>query len=340
MRAALFATLAVAAAPGALAQQSVEDFYRGKQMYFIIRSAPGGGYDLYSRLLADNIVKHIPGRPRIVVQNMPGGGGIKAANFMAEIAPKDGTYLTMIGQALPMDQALGFTPSFKANLSTFGWIGNVSDSNLLSYTWHTAKVKTMADAQKYVAKLGGTGAGSASTWLPVLYNKLLGTKFEIINGYKSGTEVKLAMERGEVDGYAANPWTALLSANPDLVRKHEINILVQVGVHKEKDLPDVPLMTELARDADGKAILEFISKSMSVGRPVGTTPGVPKERVEALRKAFDDTLSDPEFLAEARKANAEIAPMDGVTLQNLIDDVMNAPQSIKDKVKAVLPPRK
>jgi tripartite-type tricarboxylate transporter receptor subunit TctC len=198
----------------------------------------------------------------------------------------------------------------------------------------------MADAQKHAAKLGGTGAGSATTWLPVLYNRLLGAKFEIINGYRSGTEVKLAMERGEVDGYAANPWTALLSASPDLVRDHKINILVQVGVHKEKDLPDVPLLTDLARDPDAKTIFDFISKSMSVGRPVGTTPGVPAERVAALRRAFDETLTDPGFLAEAAKANAEIAPMDGVTLQKIIDDVMNAPQPIKDKVKAALPPRK
>jgi tripartite-type tricarboxylate transporter receptor subunit TctC len=326
------------AVESANAQQSVADFYRGKQIRFIIRSEPGGGYDLYSRLLGTYLVKHIPGDPTLIPQNMPGGGGIQSANYMAEIAPRDGTYLTMIGDALPLDQSLGFTPSFKANLGSFGWIGNVSSSNFLIYTWHTSPVKTMADAEKIAVKMGATGAGSPSSWFPALFNKLFGTKFEIVNGYKGGAEVKLAMERGEVEGYA-NPWTALISATPDLMRDRLISILVQAGVHREKELPDVPLLTDLARSADDRIILDFVSKTVSIGRPVGTTPGVPADRLAALRKAFDDTLVDPAFLAEAAREGAEIAPMDGATLQKVLEDVMDAPQDIKDEVKAALPDR-
>ncbi|MDB5876336.1 MAG: tripartite tricarboxylate transporter family receptor, partial [Ramlibacter sp.] len=277
--------------------------------------------------------------PTFVPQNMPAGGGILAANYIAEIAPKDGTYLTMIGQGLPMDQTLGFTPQVKADVSTFGWIGNISDSNILSYMWHTSPIKTMQDATKFEATMAGTGAGSSSSWLPALYNKVLGTKFKLINGYPGAAEVSLAMERGEIDGYGSNPWSSLLSVSPNLVRDHLVTILVQIGVRKEKALPNVPLLSDLARNAEDKAILDFISQALSVGRPVGTTPGVPPERLAALRKAFDDTLADPEFLTEAARANAEINPMDGVTLQRLIEDVMNTPQDVKDKVKAILPER-
>jgi tripartite-type tricarboxylate transporter receptor subunit TctC len=328
-----------AAAEDARAQQSVADFYRGKQLFFVIRSEPGGGFDLYSRLLGTYMVRHLPGHPTLVAQNMPGAGGLQAVNHLANFAPRDGTYLTMTSQALAMDQALGYTPQFKADLRSFGWVGNVSDSNVLTYTWHTSPVKTIDDAKKYEATMGGTGATSATSWLPELYNKLLGTKFKVVNGYSDGTGVKLAMERGEIDGYGANPWSALLSATPELVRDNLISILVQVGVHKEPDLPNVPLLADLATNDRDKAILEFVSKSFAVGRPIGTTPGVPPERLAALRKAFDETLVDPDFVAAAKKAHAEIKPMNGATLQALIDDILGAPQDIKDLVKAGLPPR-
>jgi tripartite-type tricarboxylate transporter receptor subunit TctC len=331
--------LALGVAAPSHAQQSVEDFYKGKQMRFVIRSAGGGGYDLYSRLIASHINRHIPGNPTIVPQNMPGAGGIIAANYMGEIAPKDGTQLTMISQALAMDQALGLTPSFKADLRTFGWVGNLGDSNILSYTYYTSPTKTMEDAKKRETTIGATGAGSATTWLPVIYNTLLGTKFKLIQGYKSGADVKLAMERGEVEGYAANPWAALAAASPELVKNKQLSILTQVGIAREKDLPDVPLLSELALDADGKDILTWISTAMAVGRPIGTTPGVPPERLAALRKAFDDTIKDPVFLAAAEKSGAEIKPIDGVTLQAMVDKVMSSPQSLKDKVKAVMPDR-
>jgi tripartite-type tricarboxylate transporter receptor subunit TctC len=323
----------------AQAQQSVADFYKGKQMKFVIRSAGGGGYDLYSRLIASHIVHHIPGNPTILPVNMPGAGGIIAANYMADVAPKDGTHLTMISQALPMDQTLGLTPSFTADLRTFGWIGNLGDSNILTYTWYTSPTKTMADAKKRETTIGATGAGSATTWLPIVYNTVLGTKFKLIQGYKSGSEVKFAMERGEVEGYAANPWAALVSANPDLVRDHKLSILTQIGIAREKDLPDVPLLSELTADPEGKAILTWICTAMAVGRPIGTTPGVPPERLDALRKAFLDTVEDPVFLAAAKKVGAEIKPIDGPTLQEMINSVMSSPKELTDKVKVIMPDR-
>ena len=323
----------------AQAQQSVADFYKGKQMKFVIRSAPGGGYDLASRLIAAHIVHHIPSNPTIVPQNMPGAGGIQSLNYVAEIAPRDGTVLTLIGQGLPMDQSLGYTPSLKADLRSFSWIGNTGSSNMLNYLWHASPTKTMEDAKKRQTLVGGTGAGSATTWFPQVLNKVIGTQFKIIDGYKSGSEVKLAMEREEVEGFGSNPYSALMSASPQLKRENLITILAQVGVKKDKDLPEVPLPVDLATTQDQKDIFEFIGKALAVGRPIGTSPGVPADRVAALRKAFDDTLVDPAFIADATKIGAEINPMDGATLQQLIDDVIGAPQSLKDKVKAVIPPR-
>jgi tripartite-type tricarboxylate transporter receptor subunit TctC len=337
--AAVLSTLGIVAAEDAHAQQSVADFYRGKQMKFIIRSEPGGCYDLYSRLIGAHIVRHIPGNPTIVPQNMPGAGGLQAANYVGDLAPRDGTVLTMVSQALPMDQSLGFTPQFKADLSKFGWIGNLGDSNLLTYVWHTSPTKTMNDAKTHETTLGGSGAGSVTTWLPLVFNNVLGTKFKVINGYKGANDVRLAMERGEVEGYAANPWNSLLSANPELVKDRKLTFLVQIGMAKEKDLQDVPLLPDLASNDEQRAILDFISKAFAVGRPIATTPGVPPERLAALRKAFNDTVVDPVFIEAAAKIGAEIKPVYGDELQSLMDDIMNAPQSTKDKVKAVMPPR-
>lgn len=317
----------------------VANFYRGKQMRFIIRGGPGGGFDLYSRLLARFIVNHIPGKPTMVAQNMPAGAGIAAVSYVAEVGPQDGTVLTMIGQSLPLDQALGYTPGFKQDLRTFRWIGNLNDSNLLTYAWHARGVKSMDDARSKELLLGSTGAGDVSSWIPALYNKILGTRFKIIGGYQSGAEVKLAMERGEIDGFGANPLTSLMSTQPEYVRDRLINVLVQIGLRREPDLPDVPLLTDLARTGEEREVLEFITKAMSVGRPIGVGPGVPMNRVETLRKAFDATLTDPDFIAEAQKARMDIGPMDGATVQRLIDDVQGAPVELKAKVRAVMPTR-
>ncbi len=335
----LLATLTMASGTTPAAAQPAEAFYAGKQMRFIIRSAPGGGYDLYGRLLGRHIVNHIPGKPTMIPQNMPGGGGITAANYMAEVAARDGTYLTMIGQALPLDQALGFTPSFKADLRSFNWIGNISDSNMLTYTWHTSPVKTMADAKTRETLIAATGAGDLSSWIPVVYNNALGTKFKVIDGYKSVGEVRLAMERGEVEGYGANPLSAVLSVQPNALKDRLYSIFVQVGLKRDPQIPNVPLLSELTDEPDKKAVLEFISKGLAVGRPIGTTPGVPADRVAVLRKAFDGMLVDPQFIADAQKQAAEIGPMDGETVAQLLDVVLSAPQALKDKAKAMMPPR-
>jgi tripartite-type tricarboxylate transporter receptor subunit TctC len=319
--------------------QDEAKFYEGKQVRMIIRSGVGGGYDLYSRMLARHIGKHIPGNPTIVPINMPGGGGIVAANHVATVAPRDGTILTMVSQGLPTDQALGLTPSFKADLRTFNWIGNMSSSNQVTVVWHTSKTQTFEDAKKRETTIGSTGAGSVSTQLPALFNNLLGTKFKIITGYPDGREVDIAMERGEVEGRGTNPWASYKSAQPRLVRDKLIRPIIQIGLEKEPDLPDVPLLLDQPVAPEDRPVLEFMSKAVMVGRPIGTTPGVPAGRVNVLRRAFDATLKDPEFIAETTAQNAEIDYMSGETLAKIIDDLISAPPSVHERVRAVLRPK-
>ena len=325
----------IASLAGTAAADPVADFYKGKQMQFIIRSNAGGGYDQYSRLLGRHIVKHIPGNPTMLPVNMPGGGGLQAANFIAQAAPKDGTYLTMVGQGLPMDQALGLSKGLQADMKTFNWIGNMSDSNQITITWHTSPTKTIEDAMQRETVIGATGAGSISTQIPAVLNNVLGTKFKVIFGYPGGPEINLAMERGELEGRATNPWASYVSVTPHYVAEKKLNLLVQTGMKKEQDLPNVPLMRDLAKTPEQKAILDYVSKAVAVGRPVGTTPGVPADRVAAVRKAFDATLTDPAFIAEADKQKMEINAMTGAELQQIITDVIDAPVELLEKVRVV-----
>ncbi|HEU0071754.1 MAG TPA: tripartite tricarboxylate transporter substrate-binding protein [Alphaproteobacteria bacterium] len=327
--------LAAGTASVPAAADPVADFYKGKQMQFVIRSNVGGGYDQYSRLLGRHIVKHIPGTPTMLPVNMPGGGGLQAANFIAQAAPKDGTYLTMVSQGLPMDQALGLNKGLQADMKSFNWIGNMSDSNQLTVTWHTSPTKTIEDAMNRETVIGATGAGSISTQVPAVLNNVVGTKFKVIFGYPGGADINLAMERGEIEGRATNPWASYVSVTPHYVAEKKINILVQTGMKKDKDLPNVPLMRELAKTPEQKAILDYISKAVAVGRPVGTTPGVPQDRVAALRKAFDATLADPAFVAEADKQKMEISAMNGEELQQIIADIIDAPIDLLEKVRLV-----
>lgn len=339
MKRLMLAALA-AFVPCAAMADAVEDFYKGKSIRFLIRTPPGGDYDSYSRLLARHMWRHVPGQPQMVPQQMTGGGGIVAANFMAEIGPKDGTIVSIISQGLPVDQALGLNKSLKADLREFNWIGNVVDANQLLVVWHTSKTKSLADAKQRVTTIGSTGAGSISVQLPAFYNNVLGTKFRIIVGYAGGQAVDLAMENGEVEGRGTNPLSGYKASKPHYLRDNLIIPLIQVGLRKEPELPNVPLLIEQDVPAQDKPLLEFMSLAVAVGRPLATSPGVPPERVAALRKAFQDTLKDPEFIAEAAKTNSEIRPVPGEELAKNINALIAAPQAVKDKMKIVLEPKR
>jgi len=336
-RAVVFGALFIACTP-AMAD-TVSDFYRGKQIRFIVRTTPGGDYDQYSRLLARFMGKYIPGNPSIVANNMPGGGGITAANYMAQVAPRDGTVIGIVSQGLAADQALGMSPQLKADLREFNWIANVIYSNQLLVVWKTSPTQTIEDAKRRVTTIGTTGAGSASVQYPAFYNNVLGTKFKIVFGYPGGQHIDLAMERGEVEGRGTNPYSGWMASKPTWIPTRQIIPLIQSGIEKEPALPDVPLITEQAVRAEDQPLLDFMGRAATVGRPLATTPGVPAERVAALRKAFQDTIRDPEFIAAARQENMEIRPQTGEQLQGIIFGLLNSPQDVRERMKIALQPK-
>jgi len=334
---AVVAALVLVAAP-AMADP-VADFYKGKQIKFVVRTPTGGDYDQYTRLLARFMGKHIPGNPTLVAVNMPGGGGILAANYMAQVAPRDGTVISIVSPGLAADQALGLSPQLKADMREFNWIANVVYSNQLLVVWKTSPTKTIEDAKKRVTTIGTTGAGSASVQYPAFYNNVIGTKFKIVFGYPGGQYIDLAMERGEVEGRGTSPFAGYMAAKPTWIPTRQIIPIVQAGIEKEPALPNVPLIIDLPARAEDKPLLNFMAQISTIGRPLATTPGVPAERVAALRSAFIATTKDPEFIAAAAHENLELRPMTGDKLQEIIFGLLNAPPDVRDRMKVALEPK-
>jgi tripartite-type tricarboxylate transporter receptor subunit TctC len=327
LAAAALASLAVPAAA-----DDVADFYRGKRISLVIGYGPGGGYDLYARMLGRFISAHIPGNPTIVPQNMPGAGSRSAANWLYTIAPKDGTVIACLGQATPTDQALD-QPGVRFDARAFNWIGNLSVANNILFVSAASGVATIADAKKKSLAIGATGASSPSVLYPQVSNNLLGTKFKIIGGYPGGGDINIAIERHEVDGRGSDSWASMKSTHPDWLRDHAINVLFQIGPRGESDLPDVPLWTELADNDDQRQVLQILSGDVSVGRPILTAPGVPADRVKALRQAFDDTMRDPQFIAVSKQSNIDINPMGGAELQDIVGQIVSPSAKILAMVK-------
>ncbi len=336
--AALLSVTMLAAGLGAepARADAIADFYRGKQIRVIVRTLPATDYDAYSRLIARFMGRYIPGNPSMIVLNMTGGGGIVAANYMAEVAPRDGTVIGIVSQGLAADQALGQSPQLKANLREFNWIANVVFSNQLLVTWHTSQTKTLEQAKQRVTTIGTTGAGSASVQYPLFYNSLLGTKFKIITGYRSGAEIDLAMERGEVEGRGTNPYSSYMATHPDWIPQNKLNLLVQAGVEKEPDLANVPLILDLPVPARDRPLLEFMARSSTVGRPLATTPGVPADRVAALRRAFEAMTKDPDFIAATEKEKLDVRPQSGNKIAEIIFGLLDTPGDVRGRMRAAL----
>src|SRR5215212_3336561 len=308
----------------------IEDFYRGKQIKIYIRAAPGGNYDIYSRVLARHMSRFIPGNPLIVPVNMPGGGGLVALNYIANAAPKDGTVLSMVTQSFPMDQALGLQQNLKVDMRSLNWIGNMSNTNEFIFTPKASPTKSLQDAQQRETLIAATGMGSIVTQLAAVYNNMLGTKFKVIYGYPSGPEMTLAMERGEVEGRSTSNPQVLGPTKADVAAKY--NFLIQVGIRKIPQYEEVPLLRELAKDAEEQSIFDFLSKAVVIARPIVTNPGVPPERVAALRHAFDATLVDPAFLEDAERQNLEIGARGGEELQKIVNELIGTPPAIIEQV--------
>jgi tripartite-type tricarboxylate transporter receptor subunit TctC len=325
----------IAAWPSLATADAIDDFYKGKQIRVVIRAAPGGNYDLYSRLLIRHMVRFIPGRPAGLPVNMPGGSGLTALNYVADVHPKDGTVLTMVTQTFPLEQALNLNDKLKTDLRRLNWIGNMSDSSNFLLTSHASPTRSIDDAKRRETIIGVPSLADASAWLTLVTNGTLGTKFKLIPGYNSGPDMNLAMERGEIDGRGTSNPKAMFNGGSETAPDGRplFNFLLQWGMKKNQDFPDAPLLSELAAGAEQKVIFDFVCKVASMARPVTTNADVPPERVAALRRAFDATMKDPDFLAEAERQGMEITPMGGEALQQLVTEIVNAPPAVVEKVR-------
>jgi tripartite-type tricarboxylate transporter receptor subunit TctC len=317
---------------GSATAQTPEQFYKGKQIELVIGYPPAGSNDIYARLLARHIGKYIPGNPTLVPQNKPGAGSFLALGHVYNVAPKDGTVIGIGAPTAPLDEKLG-SPGVRFKTADFNWIGRIDSLINIVFLWHTSPVKTAADAQRIESKLSGTGVGSTVSIYPTVMNNVLGTKFKLIMGYKGSNDAQLAVERGEADGHSTS-WTAVKVAHPDWRPEKKINIIVQFALNKHLELQDVPTVVELARNDEERAVLRAVMNATEIGTAFFTTPGVPADRVAVLRRAFDATLKDPEFLTEAERTKLTIGPLAGEELQKLVAEVSNLSPALLDKVRA------
>lgn len=327
MRSAVLAVGVLAAVPQQASAQSVADFYAGKTIGVIVSTGSGGIFDQTARTLARHMPRHLPGSPTMIVRNMPGGGHIRATQHMYTQATRDGTSLGLVNNGIPMEQIVQ-GPTSPFDVRRFNWIGSAGLGNLLTVAWHTSGVKTIEDVMSRELIAGATGVSSNAFLYPNALNILLGTKFRIVSGYSTSPEADLGMERGEVAARAGFSLSAIMSEHPEWIREKKVVVLFQTGTAREATLPDVPLMHELAKTEEARKVLALMSSSVSLGRPFFTTPDVPTDRVEALRKAFNATLADDAFKDEAEKARLDIRPVPGERVAELVNAIANAPPEV------------
>ena len=308
---ALLLTTAASAAD----DKALADFYAGKTFTVTVGFSPGGIFDLYARILARHIGTHIPGKPNVIVQNLPGAGGRRLANAFQLTGPRDGTAIGITTPGIVTDQVMN-AQGVQYDLRKFAWVGSPADEVNVLWVWHTTPAKTVADAKEHEVPLSSTGAGSPNYFVPRILNQLLGTKFKVITGYPGANEADLAIERGEVAGRVSG-WTGLKNTG-DWVAAGKTVVLVQQGLRKAPELMDKPLLPELGTNERDRKVLEFLSLVPALGRPFFMPPGSPPERVAAVRKAFAATMTDPGFLEEAKKSKLDVAPLTGADMERIV----------------------
>jgi tripartite-type tricarboxylate transporter receptor subunit TctC len=332
--AALIGAAVFLTASGSASAQSVADFYKGKTVTLTIGTDAGGGYDQYARTLARYMGKHIPGQPNFIAKNMPGAGGLVATNRIYAIAPKDGTEFGTAHRGIPIMPLLGQADNFDA--SKFIWIGSMNQEVAVCYSWHTSPVKTFQDLMSKQLIVGTTGKGAdLSSFEQPLIN-LLGAKLKVIHGYEGGQNIDRAVEQGEIQGRCGVSWSSMLARNTQWLRDKKINILVQLGIGKHEDLPNVPTAQDFAKSPEDKVILDLLLTPQLIGRPYFGPPGMPADRAQALRDAFNATLQDPELLAEAAKQKLEIELVKGEQIEKLINQAYSAPPAVIAKAREAI----
>ena len=306
--------------------QSVEEFYKGKTVNLVIGFSAGGGYDLYARHLARHIGKHIPGQPTILPQNMPGAGSLKAANFIYTAAPKDGSTFGTFARSTGINPLLESGATFDG--TKFSWLGSVTDDVSTCLTWHTSAVKTWKDFLEKPVTLGGQGISSDPDIFARLYKNVFGAPIKLVSGYPGTNEITLAMERGEVDGLCGLSWSTIKTRHAAWLRDKKVNIIVQSAFKKVPELGNVPLVMELTKDKAKLQILKLLLAAQEMARPFAAPPGIPANRKAALAAAFDATMKDPQYLAEAQKTNIDVNPVNGKALDELLAELYATPKDV------------
>src|SRR5262245_5791808 len=329
----LFAGLLCMAAP-ANAQDNVEAFYGGKQLRIVVGSAVGGAYDLYARAVARHIVHHIPGNPTVIVQNQPAAGGMVMTNQLYGQGPKDGTVIGVPLNGVPTAPMLQAGAQFDA--SKLNWLGSINREAYVGFIWHTVPVSQIGDMATKEVLVGSTTMGATMNDFPLLLNDLFGYKFKVVRGYQGTPQINLAIERGEIQGNAGVGWASVKALTQNWIDEKKIKILVQYNLEPYPELSGVPLVIGLAKTDAERAAMRLLFARTEYARPFFLPPDVPAERVEALRRAFDATMKDPAFLAEAAKLQLEVSPMTGEAVQALVGDIARTPSAVATRVRAAL----
>lgn len=336
MRTSLFAVTALMlgfTAP-ATAQESVAQFYQGKTIRLIVGVAAGSGYDINARTLARHLSEHIPGKPTIVVQNQPGAGSIPMTNQLYNVGPFDGTVIGAAFGGMPTAPLL--TPEgVKFDPAKLNWLGSTNRETHVTYLWNTAPANSLEDIKKQEIVVGAQAPGTTQYDFPIMANAIFGTKFKIVKGYGGTPQIHLAMERGEIEGNGASAYTTLKALNGDWIKDKKVKIIAQWALRPNPDLPGVPSVLDLAKNDVDKAALLLVLARLDFGRPFFVPPNVPADRLEALRKAFDDTMKDPAFLAEAEKLKLDIDPLSGLQMSKLVDQVLATPKDVVERVRNI-----
>jgi tripartite-type tricarboxylate transporter receptor subunit TctC len=328
------AVLAVAAIiPAAASAQSVQSFYTGKTIRLIVGSSAGGGYDTYARVIARHMGNFIPGKPGMVVQNMPGGSSRAAANHIYNVAPRDGTVMAAVFSGIPAEPLMN-PKSAKFDALKFTWIGSAARDSQAGMVWHTAPAQTLQDVLTKEMIVGSSGGATYD--FPMLANAILGTKFKIISGYKGTKEIGLSMERGEVQGNAGTTWSSIKTQHTDWLKEKKIKVFVQYSRTAHPELPNVPVMLSLAKTEADRQALNLAFARQDFARPYVAPPSLPADRAKALRDGFNTTMADKTFLDDATKRRLEIIPLKAEEMIALIEDIYKTPKDVIARVQEII----
>lgn len=313
----------------------VEDFYKGKTVTLIAGYSAGGGFDLYARVIANYLGKHIPGQPRIVVQNMPGAGSLRAASHVYNVAPKDGTVISLT-RAPVIAPLLGSTSGASFDVANFTWLGSGASDLTVCALLGNPKVNSMADAIQNEFTLGGLGPGSDEDMYTKIMRKLLGIKARLVTGYPGGAEMVLAVERGELDGRCGWAYSSIKISRPEWIRDKKIKLLNVLALERSPELPDVPSIMEFVKVERHKQIFRFVLNAATLGRPFVAPPGIPPDRTAALRKAFEDTMTDVAYLEEMKAKKLDVGPIRWQDIPPLLKDFYSTPQDVVDETRSII----